>query len=354
MPVMEGKALIYKFLGGVDGVPLPIATQNQNEIVETVKRLEPAFGGINLEDIESPKCFYILETLRREMKIPVWHDDQLGTAGAILAGLLNAVKVTGRKLSNSSIVFAGAGAANIATAKILASAGAPLENQILVDSRGILHPEREDIDELMVKNPWKYDMAIKTNKNRVSGGISDALIDADVLVSATKPGPGVIKKEWVKSMDKEPIVFVLANPIPEMWPAEAHEAGARVVATGRSDFPNQVNNSLVFPGVFRGALDAKARTINDPMVISAAQELAKFSEEKGLNENNIIPTMEEWEVYPRVAASVATTAVEEKVARCIRTWDEFRANATAIIERSRKLCGDLVGLGLLAKPLDSK
>ncbi|MCS6769031.1 MAG: NADP-dependent malic enzyme [Candidatus Caldarchaeum sp.] len=342
LPVMEGKALIFKFLGGVDAFPLCLNTTDRNKFVEVVKTLEPGLGGVNLEDISSPDCFYILDRLRQEMSIPVWHDDQLGTAGATLAGLYNALKITDRKLSKSVIVLFGAGAANIATARLLEKAGADMSRIVLVDSVGILHAEREDMDELMLKNPWKYELALKTNKMKITGQLPEALEGADVLVAAATPGPGLIKKEWIRRMSDKPVVFLLANPVPEMWPWEAKEAGASVVATGRSDYPNQVNNSLVFPSVFRGALDVRAKTITDGMVLKAAEALAEFIPEDKLTPDHIIPTMEEWEVYVHVAASVAEQASAENVARRPLTYDEEFARARRIIERSRKVLMSLM------------
>ncbi|MCS7133696.1 MAG: NADP-dependent malic enzyme, partial [Candidatus Caldarchaeum sp.] len=265
LPVMEGKSLIFKFLGGVDAFPICLNISDPEKFVEVVKTLEPGLGGINLEDISSPQCFYILDRLRNEMSIPVWHDDQLGTAAATLAGLYNALKLVDKKLNEVSIVLFGAGASNIATARIFEKAGVDMSKLILIDTKGILHSERDDIDELMLHNPWKYELALKTNRAKVTGGPENALEGADVLIAASSPGPGKIKKEWVAKMADKPITFLLANPVPEMWPWEAKEAGAAVVATGRSDFPNQVNNSLVFPSVFRGALDVRARTITDTM-----------------------------------------------------------------------------------------
>jgi len=350
MPVMEGKALIFKYLGGVNAVPITIGVRDQQEFFNIVKALEPAFGGFNLEDIESPKCFFLLDNLRKTLKVPVWHDDQQGTAGATLAGLFNALKLTGRKPRDAKVVFFGAGASNIATARVLITAGFDPGNLILIDTKGILHPEREDMDELMLHNPWKYEFAMKTNKDRVKGGLKEALKGADVLVAASKPGPGTFPKEYIKEMNKDPIVFVLANPVPEIWPWEAKEMGAKIVATGRSDFPNQVNNSLVFPAVFRGALDARATTITDEMMVAASAELAKFAEEKGISEDYIIPTMEEWEVYPRVAATVAQKAVEQGLARRKMSWQEFHDKARQIIEESRLVLSTLVKNGLIQMP----
>ena len=346
MPVMEGKALLFKYLGGVDAVPLPVRAKTQDDLVNIGKAIEPAFGGINLEDTESPKCFYVLEKLREELKIAVWHDDQQGTAGAILAGLINAFKVVGKRIEDSTIVFIGAGASNIAAARILIKYGVKPGNIMLVDSKGILHPEREDMDKLMLTNPWKYDLAIKTNAERRKGGIKEALVGADAVVAASVQGPGVIKKEWVRSMNKDSIVFDLANPVPEIWPWEAKEAGAKVVATGRSDFPNQVNNSLVFPGVFRGALDARVRTITDEMIIAAAQEIANFVGDK-LSADKILPTMEEWDFYSRVAAAVAVKAMEQGIARKSLSWKEEYERAKEIIAAARLIIETLFGKGLI-------
>jgi len=346
MPVMEGKSLLYKYLGGVDAVPLPVRVSTADDLVNIGKAIEPAFGGINLEDIESPKCFYVLDKLREELKIAVWHDDQQGTAGAILAGLINAFKIVGKRMEDSTIVFIGAGASNIAAARILIKAGVKPGNIVLVDSKGILHPEREDMDKLMLTNPWKYELALKTNAERRRGGIKEALVGADAVVAASVQGPGVIKKEWVRSMNKDSIVFALANPIPEIWPWEAKEAGAKVVATGRSDFPNQVNNSLVFPGVFRGALDVRVKTITDEMIIAAAQEIANFVGDK-LSEDKILPTMEEWDFYPRVAAAVAVKAVEQGVARKSTGWKEEYERAREIIATAKLMIETLFGKGLI-------
>lgn len=335
-PVMEGKALIFKYLGGVDAIPIPIRVRTPEEFIFVAKALEPALGGINLEDIESPKCFYLLDKLREELKIPVWHDDQQGTATATLAGLINALKLVGKKFSDVVIALIGAGASNIYTARILIKYGAKPGNLILVDSKGILHPERDDIDKMMLENPWKYKYAIETNAERRKGGIPEAMKGADVVIGASRPGPGVIKKEWVASMNKDAIVFALANPVPEIWPWEAKEAGAKIVATGRSDFPNQINNSLIFPAVFRGALDVRATTITDEMLIAAAEEVAKFAEEKGIHEEYIVPKMTAWEVYVREAAAVAAMASSQRVARIPRSYNEELEIARSIISKSIK------------------
>jgi len=347
LPVMEGKALLFKYLGGVDAIPLPIASQDKDKIVELVKLIEPAFGGINLEDIESPKCFYVLEKLSATLNIPVWHDDQQGTAGAVLAGLINALKLVGKRLKEVAITFVGAGAANIAIAKLLISAGADPKSFIFVDSKGILHLKREDMKKLKRENPWKYRLATLSNIECRTGGIKEALKGADVLIAASRPGPGVVKKEWIKLMRDDPIIFALANPVPEIWPWEAKEAGARVVATGRSDLPNQINNSLIFPSIFRGALDVRSKRITDGMIIAAAKELASFAEKRGINEDYIIPKMTEWEVYPRVAASVAVQACKEGVSRISVSWKEEYNRAYKIIELTRRTLVILLKEGLI-------
>ncbi len=336
MPVMEGKSLLFKYLGGVDAVPLPISVKSADDFVNVVEAMEPSFGGVNLEDIESPKCFYILEKLQSALNIPVWHDDQQGTAGATLAGLINALILTNRDPKESKIVLYGAGASNIATARILAKYGFKYENMIMVDSKGPLYPTREDIDHLMLYHKWKYELAIKTNKWEVKE-IKDAFKGADIVVSASTPGPNVIKKEWINLMNKDAIVFALANPVPEILPQDAKEAGARIIATGRSDFPNQVNNSLVFPAIFRGVLDSRAKAITDEMIITASETIAKFARDKGINDNYIIPRMDEWEVYYEVAAAVASKAVELGLARVKRTREEFKEVAKHRILRARKI-----------------
>ncbi len=350
LPVMEGKALIYNYLGGVNALPLPVRTKSADELVSVVKAMEPSLGGVNLEDIESPKCFDVLDRLREEMSIPVWHDDQQGTAGVTLAALFNALDVTGRELRGTRIVLYGAGAANVAAERLLAQAGADPRDIIVVDSKGILHPERDDIDQLMLKNKWKYEIAIRTNGDRVKGDLKDALDGADVLVAAARQGPDAIRPDEVAVMNKRAIAFFLANPVPEMLPTSAQAAGVEVVATGRSDFPNQVNNSLLFPAIFRGALDVRAKTITDTMVIEAATELASFAREKGIGSEYILPTMVQWEVYPRVATKVGQAAVREGVARRRLSAKESMQAAMASIERSRKVMSALRDGGVIADP----
>ncbi len=351
MPVMEGKAMLFKYLGGVDAYPICLDTKDPEEIIRTVKLLKPSFGGINLEDIEKPKCFYILDTLRadKEIDIPVWHDDQQGTATIVMAGAINALKLVGKKLKDASIAMIGAGAANIAISRVLIAAGATKGNIIMCDSTGILNAQRKDLEQDKKNNPLKWDMALNSNKEQRSGGIKDALKGADICLAASKPGPGTIKPEEIKGMGDKAIVFASANPVPEIWPWEAQEAGAYIVATGRSDFPNQINNSLGFPGIFRGTLDVMARTITDEMCIAAALELAKTAEDKGLRRDYIVPTMDEWEVFPREAVAVGMKAVEQGIARRKASRQTLMEEAMAIIKRARDETESLMKNGFIAK-----
>jgi len=335
LPVMEGKSILFKYLGGVDAFPLCLDTKDPDKFIETVKILQPSLGGINLEDISQPKCFYILERLREECHIPVWHDDQQGTAAVTLAALINALKIVKKNISEVKIVFMGAGAANIRIADIIFKAGADALRCVMVDSKGALNKNRKDIRE----NPElseKWKMCNVTNASNMDGQIEDVIEGADVLIALSKPGPGTIKKDWIKKMSKDSIVFACANPVPEIWPWEAKEAGARIFATGRSDFPNQVNNSLGFPGIFRGALDVRAKTITDEMCIAAAKELAKTAEDKGLKDDYIIPNMDEWEVFPREATAVGMKAIEQGVARIEYSAKKLYEKAESIIKLSRE------------------
>ncbi len=348
LPVMEGKAILFKYLGGVDAFPLCLDTKDPDEIITAVKWLQPTFGGVNLEDIEKPKCFYILDTLRADpdMKIPVWHDDQQGTAAITLAGLINAVKIVGKDLDKVKISLIGAGASNVAIHRIICSAGVEPLNTILVDSKGTLDKSRDDLKD----DKTKWDLVLKTNADKIRGGIREAMKGTDVCIALSKPGPDVIKPEWIKSMAKDAIVFACANPVPEIWPWEAKEAGARIVATGRSDFPNQVNNSLGFPGIFRGALDVEARTITDEMVIAASTELAKCAEDKGIDEGYIVPTMDEWEVFPREATAVGMKAIEQGVARLKMTRKKLFETSSGIIKRAREETQCLMREGFIKMP----
>jgi len=348
MPVMEGKALLFKYLGGVDAFPICLKTKDPEEIVRACELIEPSFGGINLEDIEKPKCFYVLEEARKRLQIPVWHDDQQGTATVILAGLINAFKIVGKKPKESLITLVGAGAANIRTAYVLIRWGVKAGNIIMVDTKGIIHAGRKDLSK--EEDPWKYELAQITNAEGRTGDIAEAFKGVDAVVAASKPGPGTIKKEWVATMADNAIVFACANPIPEIWPWEAKEAGARIVATGRSDFPNQVNNSLGFPAIFRGVLDVKAKTVTDDMCIAAAEELAKFAEERGIHEDDILPRMEEWEVFPREAVACALKSIEQGVARVKLSRQELYERAVSIIKNARESLKVLMREGLIKKP----
>ena len=347
MPVMEGKALLFKYLGGVDAVPICLDTKDPDEIIQAVKWLQPSFGGINLEDIANPKCFYILDTLRKEMAIPVWHDDQQGTAAVTLAGLVNALKIVGKKKEEVSITLIGVGAANIAITRVLFVDGFKPENTIFVDSKGILHSNRTDLEQKQVENPYKWDLCQRTNPEKRTGGIAEALKGADVCISLSKSGPDTIKPEWMKAMAKDAIAFTCANPIPEIWPWDAKEAGVRIVATGRSDFPNQVNNSICFPAIFRGTLDVRAKTITDEMCIAAAYEIAKCAEDRGINEEYICPTMAEWEVFVREAVAVGMKAIEQGVARETPSVEELTKQAEKMITEAREAAALLMKSGLI-------
>jgi malate dehydrogenase (oxaloacetate-decarboxylating) len=332
LPVMEGKALLYKYLGGIDAFPICLGTKKVDEIISAVKWIQPSFAGVNLEDIAQPKCFEILDALQVQLEIPVWHDDQQGTATVVLAGFMNALKVVGKKISDVKISMIGAGAANVALARLLILSGAKAGNMILVDSKGTLHRNRRELQ----GTPKKWRLCEITNSEGVEGGIEDSMAGADACVALSTPGPGVISKNFVARMNEDPIVFACANPVPEIWPWEAEEAGAKVVATGRSDFSNQLNNSLGFPGIFRGTIDVRARTITDEMCLAAASELAKLAEEKGLSTKNIIPTMDDWEVFPREATAVAEQAMASGVARVKKTREELYTSARSIIKRARE------------------
>jgi len=347
MPVMEGKALLFKYLGGVDAVPICLDTKDPDEIIQAVKWLQPAFGGINLEDISTPKSIYILARLRAEAQLPVWHDDQQGTAAVTLAGLINALQIVGKKKEEIKLTVIGIGAANVAILRVLFSDGFKPANTIVVDSKAILHTGRTDLEEKQKENPYKWDLCQRTNPEKRSGGIPEALKGADVCISLSKSGPGVISPEWVKGMSQDAIIFACANPIPEIWPWEAKEAGARIVATGRSDFPNQVNNSIGFPGIFRGTLDVKARTITDEMCIAAAYELAKCAEDRGIDEDNIAPTMGEWEVFIREAVAVGLKAIEQGVAREKASREELTKRAETMIKSAREATALLMKEGYI-------
>jgi malate dehydrogenase (oxaloacetate-decarboxylating) len=350
LPVMEGKAILFKYLGGVDAFPIMLGTKDPDKIIQTVEWLQPTFGGVNLEDISQPKCFYILDRLRQEAHIPVWHDDQQGTAAVLLAGLTNALRVVGKRLAEVRIAQLGIGAAGTAVVRVLIEAGVPPVHIRVVDlvegKPAVLTPDM-DLEELF---PHRGEMLAKTNGDGIQGGPPEAFKGADVMISFTKPGPGTIRPEWIRLMNEEAVVFAMANPVPEIWPWEAQEAGARIVATGRSDFPNQVNNSLGFPGIFRGVLDVRARTITDEMCIAAAHELAQCAVDRGLHEDYIIPTMGEWEVYPRVAVAAGMKAIEQGVAQTILSHEALFDRASSIIKHSREEMRISLESGLIPAP----
>jgi malate dehydrogenase (oxaloacetate-decarboxylating) len=298
--------------------------------------LQPGFGGVNLEDISQPKCFYILDTLREKAEIPVWHDDQQGTATVTLAALINALKVVGKEMSEVSIAFIGSGASNVAVSRLIFGWGVDPGKCFMVDSKGILGTHRKDLELRKAEYVDKWKLCQITNMEGRQGGIPEAMEGVDVVIALSRSGPGVLLANWVARMNTDAILFACANPVPEIWPWEAKEAGARIVATGRSDFPNQVNNSLGFPGIFRGTLDVRAHTITDEMCFAAAKALANHVGEN-LDEEHILPNMDDWEVFPREAAAVAMKAQEQGIARVQKSYDELFENAMNIIGRSREL-----------------
>jgi malate dehydrogenase (oxaloacetate-decarboxylating) len=349
MPVMEGKALLYKYLGGIDGQAIMVGTKDPDAIIDLVLNLQPGWGGVNLEDISNPKCFYILDTLREKAEIPIWHDDQQGTATVTLAGLINALKVVGKKIGDVKITFVGTGASNVAISRLIFGWGADPSRCLMVDSKGILGLHRKDLEARKAEYVDKWKLCNITNAGKREGNIADAMKGADVLIALSQSGPGVIQPEWIRTMSSDPIVFACANPVPEIWPWEAKEAGAAVIATGRSDFDNQVNNSLGFPGIFRGTLDVRASTITDEMCFAAATAMADHVGDK-LAADHIMPTMDDWEVFPREAAAVGTKAVEQGLARIKLSYDQIYKQATDIISRSRKLTQTMMEQGFIPMP----
>ncbi len=352
--VMEGKAFLMKYLGGVDGVALCMDSRNDkgekdpDTIIEFVKRLQPSFGAINLEDISQPNCYKVLDTLRDACDIPVWHDDAQGTACVTLAGLINALKIAKKKMSDVKIVFIGAGASNTTIARIIITAGGKPGNMVMFDSKGGLHTDREDIkaDKRFYR---KWELCESTNPKKINK-ISEAMKGADVLIALSKPGPDTVKPEWISSMAEKSIVFTCANPVPEIYPYAAKEAGAYIVATGRGDFPNQVNNSLGFPGILKGALMVRAKKVTDNMAIAAANSLANYAEKQGISSEYIIPTMDEADVFPHEAADVAMQAIKDGVARIEMTWNEAYEIAKKDIEYSRGINKHLQENGFIKEP----
>gem|GEM_PF-78448 len=333
LPVMEGKALLFKYFGGVDAVPIVIDEHDVEGIVRTVKAIAPSFGGINLEDIKTPTCFYVLERLQKELEIPVRHDDQQGTAVVVLAALKAALEIVNKSLNEVEIILFGLGASNYFLYKLLKHAGADPRRIVAIDSKGVVSPKRELPD-------YKRRIAEETDPRAES--VEEAFEGADVVIAASRPGPGVIKRERIERMNEDPIVFALANPVPEIMPDEAKRAGARIVATGRSDLPNQVNNSLAFPAVFRGTFDARAKKITMRMILAASEGLYEYAKRRGISEDYIIPRMTDPGVYEYVAAKVATAAVEDGVARRRMGFEEFYEEASRIISKSRAVLESVV------------
>lgn len=305
LPVMEGKSILFKEFANVDAFPICLDTKNVDEIVNAVKLISPGLGGINLEDISAPRCFEIEERLKKELDIPIFHDDQHGTAIVVLAGLINALKIVNKKIKDLKVIINGAGAAGTAISNLLMAAGA--RNIIVCDRTGVLYIDREKM------NDAKLSLAKTTNPENVKGTLADALVGADVFIGVSTSD--VVKHEMVKSMNKDSIILAMANPTPEIMPDVAKQAGARIIGTGRSDFPNQINNVLVFPGLFRGALDVRAKEINLEMKLAAAYAIADYIDLESLNEDNIIPSALDKGVAKVVAEAIAVAAKKSGVAR---------------------------------------
>lgn len=350
LPVMEGKALLFKLLGGVDAFPLCLATKDPSEIVRTVEILAPSFGGVNLEDIAQPKCFDVLARLRAALEIPVWHDDQQGTATVVLAGLRSALAIVGKRIGSLKIALIGCGAANTAVFEMLVGAGLDPRSVVVCDRRGTLHPRRDDVAARRDEFPHKWRLCLDTNGDGAAGGIREALRGADVCIAFSASGPGVIDPSWLRAMASDAIVFACANPVPEIWPWEASQAGARIVATGRSDFPNQLNNSLVFPGLFRGVLDVRARAISAGMAVAAADALAGLAAERGLREDALVPQMGDPEVAIRVAVAAGQAAVEEGNARRPLDAGALHEEASRKLREARDQLDALMHAGSIRLP----
>ncbi|MCL5959014.1 MAG: NAD-dependent malic enzyme [Chloroflexi bacterium] len=325
MPVMEGKSVLFKAFAGVDAFPICLDTQDPDEIIRTVQVLEPTFGGINLEDIAAPNCFYVESELKKKTKMPIFHDDQHGTAVVVSSGLFNALKLTGRKMSDLNVVVNGAGAAAVAITKLLLSMG--VGSAVLCDRKGIIYRGRGDL------NPSKEEIANLTNRDNEKGALADAMRGKNVFIGVSSAK--VVSAEMIATMAKNPIVFAMANPVPEILPEEAKAGGARIVATGRSDFPNQVNNVLGFPGIFRGALDVRATDINEEMKIAAARALADLVAPEELTEDYFIPRAFDLRIAPAVASAVAEAAAASGVARKPMTGAEVAEHTRQLLKNQR-------------------
>ncbi len=354
MGVMEGKAFLMKYLGGVDCVPLcidsrgPDGKNDPERIIQFVKMVQHSFGAINLEDISQPNCFKVLDDLREACDIPVWHDDAQGTACVTLAGVLNALKLVGKDLSKVRIAMLGAGASMTTIARLLITDGADPSRLVLFDSKGSLHKGRDDIKK-DARYYRKWELCETTNPERYANE-EEALKGADILLGASTPGPDTIKPHWITGMGKKSIVFACANPVPEIYPYAAKEAGAYIVGTGRSDFPNQVNNSVCFPGLLKAALLVHAKKVTDGMAIRCSHSLADFAEKKGIDVDHIMPTMDDVAVFSEEAADVAEQAVKEGVARINLSRQEVLERARHDIDESRATVKALIDAGLIKQP----
>ncbi|MDP8203900.1 MAG: NADP-dependent malic enzyme [Candidatus Tenebribacter mawsonii] len=352
--VMEGKAFLMKYLGGVDAVALCVDSKDENgkndpqKIIDFVKMCQHSFGAINLEDISQPNCYKVLDTLREECSIPVWHDDAQGTACVTLAGLINALKLAEKKIEDVKIVMLGAGASNTTIARLIIAAGGDPKKMYMFDSKGGLHTDRSDI-EADKRFYRKWELCESTNPEKITE-FPEACIGADVMIALSKPGPDTVKPEWIRTMAEKSIVFTCANPIPEIYPYAAKEAGAFIAATGRGDFPNQVNNSIGFPGILKGALLVRASKVTDNMAIAAAHSLAYYAEKRGINPENIVPTMDEAGVFAVEAADVAMQAIKDGVARIEMTWDEAFKKAKDDIDYSRGMTKLVMDNGYIDTP----
>lgn len=322
LPVMEGKSILFKAFGGVDAVPLCLNTKDPDEIVNIITKLAPAFGGFNLEDISAPRCFEIERKLKENLDIPIFHDDQHGTAVVVLAGLTNALKIVHKEFSDVSVVINGSGAAGMSITRLLRASG--VKHIVLCDTRGAIYKGRKE-----GMNYEKDLIAQETNESNEKGLLKDVMVGKDIFIGVSAPDS--VSQDMVKSMNKDAIVLAMANPIPEIYPEDAKAAGARVVGTGRSDFPNQVNNVLAFPGIFRGALDVRAKDINDDMKIAAAKAIAEMVSASELREDYILPQCFDKRVGAKVAAAVAVAAIQSGVARLDTTYEEEFKKATAMI-----------------------
>jgi malate dehydrogenase (oxaloacetate-decarboxylating) len=352
--VMEGKAYLMKYLAGIDAVPLCMNSYNEkgehdpDKVIDFVKMLEPSFGAINLEDISQPNCYKILDTLRTDCDIPVWHDDAQGTGSVTVAGLINALRIVEKNIKDIKIVLFGAGASNATIARLILLAGGNPEKMILFDSKGSLHKEREDIkaDKRFYR---KWELCEQTNPDRIKD-IETAMKGADVLIALSKPGPDVVKPDWIKSMGSKPIVFACANPVPEIYPYAAKEAGAYITATGRGDFPNQVNNSLGFPGILKGALLVRARSVTDNMAVTASYSMANYAEKKGINPDYIMPKMNQTDMFAFEAADVAMQAIKDGVARVNSDWETIYNRTLEEIGHTRHTIDMMMEKNFIQKP----